>query len=132
MGRIYDATWGRVFAALYDRGLKATEEAGLRRDAARAAGRGERADGRARRRHRRQPRALPGRRSTELVLAEPDPHMVKQAAGEAGGVRARGEIVEAPAERLPFEDAASTPPSSPSSSARFPTRPRRSPRRRGC
>ena len=30
MGRIYDATWGRGFAALYDRGLKATEEAGLR------------------------------------------------------------------------------------------------------
>ena len=33
MGRIYDATWGRAFSALYDRALKATEEAGLRRDA---------------------------------------------------------------------------------------------------
>ena len=31
MGRIYDATWGRGFTALYDRAFKATEEAGLRR-----------------------------------------------------------------------------------------------------
>jgi hypothetical protein len=30
MGRIYDATWGRGFAALYDSCFKATEEAGLR------------------------------------------------------------------------------------------------------
>ena len=30
MGRIYDATWGRGFSALYDRGSKGTEEAGLR------------------------------------------------------------------------------------------------------
>ncbi len=30
MGRIYDATWGRAFSALYDRLLKGTEEAGLR------------------------------------------------------------------------------------------------------
>jgi hypothetical protein len=30
MGGLYDATWGRGFAALYDRALKATEEAGLR------------------------------------------------------------------------------------------------------
>ena len=30
MGKLYDATWGRGFSALYDRLLKATEEAGLR------------------------------------------------------------------------------------------------------
>ena len=30
MGRIYDATWGRMFSALYDRAFEATEEAGLR------------------------------------------------------------------------------------------------------
>ena len=30
MGRIYDATWGRGFSALYDRCFKAAEEAGLR------------------------------------------------------------------------------------------------------
>ena len=30
MGRIYDATWGRMFSAFYDRAFAATEEAGLR------------------------------------------------------------------------------------------------------
>ena len=30
MGKIYDATWGRGFSALYDRCFKASEEAGLR------------------------------------------------------------------------------------------------------
>ena len=60
MGRIYDATWGRAFAALYDRGLKGTEEAGLRemRREALAGASGRTID--ARRRDRRQPRALPG------------------------------------------------------------------------
>ena len=40
--------------------------------------------------------------------------------GDAGS---SAELIEAPAERLPFEDSASTPPSSRSSSARCPTRP---------
>ncbi|HKA66634.1 MAG TPA: hypothetical protein VKG03_01880, partial [Solirubrobacterales bacterium] len=31
MGRIYDATWGRAFTALYDRMTQGAEEAGLRR-----------------------------------------------------------------------------------------------------
>ena len=43
MGRLYDATWGRGFTALYDRSLKATEEAGLREMRRAGAGRGERA-----------------------------------------------------------------------------------------
>ena len=30
MGRIYDATWGRMFSACYDRAFRGTEEAGLR------------------------------------------------------------------------------------------------------
>ncbi|HEY2478145.1 MAG TPA: class I SAM-dependent methyltransferase [Solirubrobacterales bacterium] len=30
LGKAYDATWGRLFASFYDRGLKATEENGLR------------------------------------------------------------------------------------------------------
>src|ERR1700759_3192879 len=29
LGRAYDATWGRAFARVYDRALKATEENGL-------------------------------------------------------------------------------------------------------
>ena len=28
--RAYDATWGRLFAAVYDRGLAESEEAGMR------------------------------------------------------------------------------------------------------
>ncbi len=106
MGRIYDATWGRGFAAVYDRGLKATEDAGLcevRREVlAGASGRtidlgagtGVNCE-------------LFGAAVTELVLAEPDEHMLKrlraklsQASGEGPAV----EAVQAPAEKLPFED----------------------------
>lgn len=102
-GRIYDATWGRGFAAVYDRGLQATEDAGLRamrRETLAAAsgraidlgaGTGVNLD------------LFPSQVS-ELVLAEPDPHMLKQLraklVGRGGGITA----VQAPAERLPFED----------------------------
>lgn len=102
MGRIYDATWGRGFAAVYDRGLKATEDAGLRemrretlaqatgRTIDLGAGTGVNRD-------------LFPDSVTELVLVEPGPHMLEklQAKVEEGsGV----EVVQAPAERLPFED----------------------------
>ena len=44
---------------------------------------------------------------TELVLAEPDPHMAKRlrARVEADGGGRRIEVIEAPAEALPFDDA---------------------------
>jgi ubiquinone/menaquinone biosynthesis C-methylase UbiE len=103
MGRIYDATWGRGFAALYDRGLKATEDGGLRE-------------------MRRE--LLGGARGrvlelgagtglnlelypegTELVLAEPDPHMAKRLRGRVRESASAATVLEAPAERLPFEDA---------------------------
>jgi ubiquinone/menaquinone biosynthesis C-methylase UbiE len=101
--RIYDATWGRGFAAIYDRGLKATEDAGLREmrreTLARASGRtvdigagtGVNAD--------LFPPAV-----SELVLVEPDPHMLKKLRAKLEG---RGEgvsAIEAPAESLPFVD----------------------------
>jgi ubiquinone/menaquinone biosynthesis C-methylase UbiE len=104
MGRIYDATWGRGFAALYDRAFEATEEAGLRGmrrevlSAARGrtidlgAGTGANLD--------LYPEAV-----TELVLAEPDPHMLRKLRAKVGEGRAGVSIVEAPAERLPFDDA---------------------------
>jgi ubiquinone/menaquinone biosynthesis C-methylase UbiE len=113
MGRIYDATWGRGFAALYDRFLEGTEEAGLRdirRDVLAAAsgrtidlGAGTGAN-----------LVLYPAAVTELVLAEPDPHMAKRLRkrlGESGQGDGAGEsaptarLVEAPAEDLPFEDA---------------------------
>ncbi len=102
MGRIYDATWGRAFAALYDRGLKSTEEAGLRemRREVLSAAVGRTIDLGAGTGVNRDlfPAAV-----TELVLAEPDPHMIKrlrEKVVEGGGL----EVVQAPAESLPFGD----------------------------
>lgn len=98
-GRIYEATWGRLFAFGYDRFLAATEEAGLRdmrrellseasgRTLEIGAGTGANVD--------LYPPAV-----TELVLSEPDRFM-------AAKLRAKhpdAEVTEAPAEKLPYED----------------------------
>ncbi|HEX5713387.1 MAG TPA: class I SAM-dependent methyltransferase [Solirubrobacterales bacterium] len=103
MGRIYDATWGRAFSAFYDRAFKATEEAGLRRM------RGELLSG-------ARGRVLELGAGTganlplypaaveRLVLAEPDPHMTKQLRAKLAEAGRVAEVVEAPAERLPFGD----------------------------
>lgn len=107
MGRLYDATWGRGFAAIYDRAFAATEDAGLRRmraellSAARGrvvelgAGTGANLD--------LYPDAV-----EELVLTEPDPHMGKQlrakAAAVATGAAPAPTVLEAPAQRLPLDD----------------------------
>jgi ubiquinone/menaquinone biosynthesis C-methylase UbiE len=104
MGRIYDATWGRAFSAFYDRAFKATEEAGLRqmrrqllaaaggRVLELGAGTGANVD--------LYPEAV-----GELVLTEPDPHMTKQLRAKLAESGRVAEVVEAPAERLPFADA---------------------------
>ena len=101
--RLYDATWGRMFAALYDRGLKATEEAGLgemRRELLAAAsgrvlelgaGTGVNLD--------HYPPAV-----TELVLVEPDPHMAKRLRARLTASPRQATVLEAPGERLPFAD----------------------------
>lgn len=103
MGRIYDATWGRGFAAIYDRGLRATEEAGLRRmrreTLAQASGRtvdvgagtGVNA-------------GLFPSTVSELVLAEPDPHMLKKLRVKLERSGEEAAAIEAPAESLPFAD----------------------------
>ncbi len=103
MGRIYDATWGRGFAALYDRAFQATEEAGLRE-------------------MRRQALAGAGGRTidigagtganlelfppqvTELVLAEPGEHMFQKLRAKLSASGVEAELAQAPAERLSFED----------------------------
>jgi ubiquinone/menaquinone biosynthesis C-methylase UbiE len=102
MGAIYNATWGRAFAALYDRGLKATEENGLRdmrrevlseasgRTVDLGAGTGVNLG--------LYPDAV-----SELVMVEPDPHMIKQLRAKAAG-RGGVEIFEASAQELPFAD----------------------------
>lgn len=103
MGKVYDATWGRGFAAIYDRALKASEEAGLRemrrellseaggRTVDIGAGTGVNLD------------LFPGDVS-ELVLAEPDPHMAKRLRAKLAESGRSAEVVAAPAEDLPFED----------------------------
>jgi ubiquinone/menaquinone biosynthesis C-methylase UbiE len=104
VGKVYDATWGRAFAALYDRALKAVEDAGLRevrREVLSAAsgrtvdlGAGTVANV-----------GLFGDAIDELVLVEPDPHMAVRLRRRVAASGAEAEIVEAPAERLPFDDA---------------------------
>lgn len=103
MGRLYDATWGRAFSALYDRVLAATEEAGLRemRRQTLAAARGRTLEIGA---GTGANLGLHPEAVTELVLAEPDPHMTKRLRRHVAEQGADAEIVEAPAERLPFED----------------------------
>jgi ubiquinone/menaquinone biosynthesis C-methylase UbiE len=103
MGRIYDATWGRFFSAMYDSCMKGTEEAGMRemrRDLlAQAtgntievgAGTGLNLD--------LYPDAV-----SDLALVEPDPHMVKQLRKRVEGAARTVSITEAGAEKLPFPD----------------------------
>jgi ubiquinone/menaquinone biosynthesis C-methylase UbiE len=104
MGRIYDATWGRGFAALYDRAFTATEDAGLRemrrqvlseaqgRTIDIGAGTGANLE--------LYPEAI-----TDLVLTEPDPHMLKQLRVKVVESGIEAEATDAPAEKLPFPDA---------------------------
>lgn len=102
MSRFYDATWGRVFSAIYDPLLKGTEEAGLRE------------------RRREVLSAAQGRTidigagtganlglfpaEAEVVMAEPDPHMAKRLRHKLAESGSEVELVEAGAEELPFED----------------------------
>jgi len=101
IGRVYGATWGRLFSVLYDRGLKETEDAGLREK-------------------RRELLAGAWGRVLEigagtglnlvhypaevesLTLAEPDPHMAKRLRGRLASSSRSAEVVQAPAERMPF------------------------------
>jgi ubiquinone/menaquinone biosynthesis C-methylase UbiE len=103
MGRIYDATWGRLFAAVYDRGMKGTEEAGLgemRRELlASATGRALEIGAGTGFNLAHYPDAV-----TELTLTEPDPHMARRLREKLERGEGRGALVEAPAEALPFED----------------------------
>ncbi|HET8862310.1 MAG TPA: class I SAM-dependent methyltransferase [Solirubrobacterales bacterium] len=103
MGGVYDATWGRVFSAIYDPLLKGTEEAGLRerrREVLSAAwgrtidiGAGTGAN-----------LGLFPDAVEDLVMAEPDPHMIKRLRQKLSESGSGIELVEAGAEGLPFAD----------------------------
>jgi ubiquinone/menaquinone biosynthesis C-methylase UbiE len=103
MGRIYEATWGRAFTATYDRATRAIEEAGLRdmRRAALSPARGRTLDVGA---GTGANIGLFGPEATEIVYAEPDPHMTKRLRRKLAEAGDASEVVEAPAERLPFGD----------------------------
>lgn len=104
MGRVYDATWGRAFSAFYDSLLKGTEEAGLRerRRETLAAARGRTIDVGA---GTGANLGLFPQGLEQVVMAEPDPHMAKRLRGKLADADSEVELVEAGAERLPFEDA---------------------------
>ncbi|HYP55740.1 MAG TPA: class I SAM-dependent methyltransferase [Solirubrobacterales bacterium] len=102
MGRIYDATWGRGFAALYDSFFKAVEEAGLREMRRELLGKA-------------RGRTIDVGSGTganlelypadvDLVMAEPDPHMARQLRSKLAESGRDAEFVQAGAEGLPFED----------------------------
>jgi len=101
--RLYEATWGRLVASAYDWFMSSSEEAGLRD------------------RRRGVLRPASGRcleigagtglnldlwpESVEsLVLTEPDRHMAGQLRKRVASAGHPAEIVEAPGERLPFDD----------------------------
>src|SRR3954454_10072739 len=103
MSRIYDATWGRVFSALYDSLFKASEEAGLRdmRRQALASATGRTLDLGA---GTGANLGLYPDAVGELVLAEPDPHMLRQLREKVSASNTNAEVIDASAEALPFED----------------------------
>ena len=92
-----------VFAAMYDRLMAGTERAGLadRRADLVAGARGATLELGAGTglNLRHYPAAV-----TDLVLAEPDRHMARRLRARLGEAGRPAEVVEAPAERLPFED----------------------------
>ncbi|HEX2234441.1 MAG TPA: class I SAM-dependent methyltransferase [Thermoleophilaceae bacterium] len=100
--RLYDATWGRMFALGYDRFQQRSEALGVREQRARflseargrcleiGSGTGLNLD--------RWPEV------DELVLSEPDPHMAARLRRKVAAGGRRAEVVEAPAEDLPFPD----------------------------
>jgi SAM-dependent methyltransferase len=104
MGALYDATWGRLFSAAYDRLLRETEEAGLReiRGEALATASGRTIDIGAGT-GANLPLFPPA--VSELVLVEPDPHMLRQLRPRLSSAPMAAEVVQAGAEALPFEDA---------------------------
>ena len=101
--RLYDATWGRIFALGYDRFQRRSEELGMREQRAEfladARGRGLEIGAGTGLNLDRWPKV------EELVLSEPDSHMAAQLRRKLTSRGRRAEVVEAPAERLPFADA---------------------------
>jgi ubiquinone/menaquinone biosynthesis C-methylase UbiE len=103
-GRLYEATGGRFFAAMYDKLMAGTEEAGLadnrRRLLAKARGATLELGAGTGGNLAYYPEAV-----TELVLTEPSEHMAKRLRARVSASGRDAQVILAPAERLPFEDA---------------------------
>lgn len=101
---MYDATWGRIFARVYDSAFVLAEWRGLgdlRRDlVGRSNGRVVELGAGTGLNMRHYPETV-----TDLVLTEPDPHMAAKLRRRARSQSPEISVVEARAERLPFEDA---------------------------
>jgi ubiquinone/menaquinone biosynthesis C-methylase UbiE len=102
---LYDATWGRFFAATYERLMKDTEEAGMRerrRDlVARAQGSTVELGAGTGLNFGHYPEEV-----SELVLTEPFEPMARRLRERAEGGGGRPvKVIEAPADRLPLDDA---------------------------
>ena len=101
---IYDATWGRAFAFGYDFFFMRAERAGLRelrrKALADASGRTLEIGAGTGLNHDLYPAAV-----TELTLTEPFEPMARQLREKAKALAIPVEVVEAPAEALPFPDA---------------------------
>jgi ubiquinone/menaquinone biosynthesis C-methylase UbiE len=102
-GRLYRGTWGRLFAAIYERSLRNAEKAWLaeqrRALLARAGGATLEIGAGTGLNLAHYPPAV-----TELVLAEPGEHMARHLRKSAAAAGRVLEVVDAPAERLPFAD----------------------------
>lgn len=100
---MYTATWGRVVARVYDRFMAASEKAGLmdRRRAllAQASGRCLEIGAGTGLNLELWPASVEA-----LALTEPDRHMVAQLRKRVARTPTPAEVVEAPGERLPFDD----------------------------
>jgi ubiquinone/menaquinone biosynthesis C-methylase UbiE len=103
-GGIYDATWGRAFAFGYDFFFMRAERGGLRelrrRALAEATGKTLEVGAGTGLNHDLYPPAV-----TELTLTEPFEPMARQLRAKAAALAIPVDVVEAPAESLPFPDA---------------------------
>jgi SAM-dependent methyltransferase len=103
-GPVYKATWGRIFALVYDAAFILAEWCGLRDVRKDLVGQ---ANGRVVELGAGTGLNL-GHYSenvSELLLTEPDPHMAAKLRKRAGSLALDTKVIEAPAEELPFEDA---------------------------
>jgi ubiquinone/menaquinone biosynthesis C-methylase UbiE len=99
------SVWGRVFAAIYDRMLAASEEAGLadRRAAVLAQARGRVLEIGAGTGHNL--RHYPEVGIDELILTEPEAPMARRLEDRVAGAARDVQVLRAGAEQLPFADA---------------------------